>query len=161
MASFGSLSAGSFNNSSILRYADSLGTAASDQALFGGWCCHHDRKIAKLTFVCGDISVECAYGLRRKDVGEVFPDWVNSSESGFEALVDLQVGEWQVSLEAELETGEILSFQAPTILTVQPYDIWRRSADKFEELSSFIEAIRQRARERNSVSVELYRCLGK
>jgi len=118
------------------------------QALFGGWCCHHDRKIAKLTFVCGDISVECAYGLRRKDVGEVFPDWVNSSESGFEALVDLPVGEWQVSLEAELETGEILSFQAPTILTVQPYDIWRRSADKFEELSSFIEAIRQRARER-------------
>ena len=118
------------------------------QMLFAGWCCHHDQKIAKLTFVCGESSVECAYGLRRKDVGEVFPDWVNSSESGFEVLVDLPPGEWHVSLQAELETGEILYFQAPKILQVRPYDIWQRSADKFEEFSSLIEAIRQRARER-------------
>ncbi|WP_293330665.1 glycosyltransferase [Microcoleus sp. CAWBG58] len=118
------------------------------QILFAGWCCHHDRKIAKLSFVCGDISVECAYGLRRKDVGEVFPDWVNSSESGFEALVDLPPGEWHVALQAELDTGEILSFQAPQVLTVRRYHIWQRSADKFEEFSSFVEAIRQRARER-------------
>ncbi|NJS10691.1 MAG: glycosyltransferase, partial [Microcoleus sp. CSU_2_2] len=118
------------------------------QILFAGWCCHHDRKIAKLTFVCGDIAVECAYGLRRKDVGEVFPGWVNSSESGFEALVDLPVGEWHVSLQAELETGEILSFQAPKILLVRPYDIWQRSADKFDELSGLVAAIRQRAKER-------------
>ncbi|MFM9265000.1 glycosyltransferase [Tychonema sp. BBK16] len=118
------------------------------QVLFAGWCCHHDRKITKLTLVCGDISVECAYGLRRKDVGEVFPDWVNSSESGFEALVNVPVGEWLVSLEAELETGEILSFQSSQVLKIQPYDIWRRSADKFEELSRLSEAIRQRAKER-------------
>ncbi|PSB52830.1 glycosyl transferase family 1 [filamentous cyanobacterium Phorm 6] len=118
------------------------------QILFAGWCCHHDRKIAKLSFLCGDTAVECAYGLRRKDVGEVFPDWVNSSESGFEALVDLPPGEWHVSLQAELETGEILYFQSPQILTVRRYHIWQRSADKFEEFSSFVEAIRQRARER-------------
>ncbi|MEG4800360.1 glycosyltransferase [Microcoleus sp. ARI1-B5] len=118
------------------------------QVLFAGWCCHHDRKIAKLSLLCGDTSVECAYGLRRKDVGEVFPDWVNSSESGFEALVDLPPGEWHVSLKAELDTGEILYFQAPQILTVRRYHIWQRSADKFEEFSSFVEAIRQRARER-------------
>jgi GT2 family glycosyltransferase/glycosyltransferase involved in cell wall biosynthesis len=118
------------------------------QILFAGWCCHHERKIAKLSFLCGDTAIECAYGLRRKDVGEVFPDWVNSSESGFEALVDLPPGEWQVSLQAELETGEILYFQAPQILTVRRYHIWQRSADKFEEFSSFVEAIRQRARER-------------
>ena len=118
------------------------------QILFAGWCCHHDRKIAKLSFLCGDTSVECAYGLRRKDVGEVFPDWVNSSESGFEALVDLPPGEWHVALQAELDTGEILYFQAPQVLTVRRYHIWQRSADKFEEFSSFVEAIRQRARER-------------
>ncbi|WP_293251291.1 MULTISPECIES: glycosyltransferase [unclassified Microcoleus] len=118
------------------------------QILFAGWCCHHDRKISKLSLLCGDTSVECAYGLRRKDVGEVFPDWVNSSESGFEALVDLPPGEWHVSLQAELENGEILYFQAPKILTVRRYHIWQRSADKFEEFSSFVEAIRQRARER-------------
>ncbi|MEG4444892.1 glycosyltransferase [Microcoleus sp. AT9_B5] len=118
------------------------------QILFAGWCCHHDRKIAKLSLLCGDTSVECAYGLRRKDVGEVFPDWVNSSESGFEALVDLPPGEWHVSLQAELETGEILYFQAPKKLTVRRYHIWQRSADKFEELSRFTAAIQQRARER-------------
>ncbi|MEG5038794.1 MULTISPECIES: glycosyltransferase [unclassified Microcoleus] len=118
------------------------------QILFAGWCCHHDRKIAKLSLLCGDISVECAYGLRRKDVGEVFPDWVNSSESGFEAIVDLPPGEWHVSLQAELETGEILSFQAPKILTVRRYEIWQRSAEKFEELSRFTAAIQQRAKER-------------
>jgi GT2 family glycosyltransferase/glycosyltransferase involved in cell wall biosynthesis len=118
------------------------------QILFAGWCCHHDRRIAKLTFVCGETSVECAYGLRRKDVGEVFPNWVNSSESGFEVLVDLPAGEWPVSLEAELENGEILSFQAPKKLTLRPYDIWQISADKFGELSKFIAALRQRAKER-------------
>ncbi|MBW3587753.1 MAG: glycosyl transferase family 1, partial [Cyanobacteria bacterium 0813] len=118
------------------------------QILFAGWCCHHDQKISKLSFLCGDTSVECAYGLRRKDVGEVFPDWVNSSESGFEVLVDLPPGEWHVSLEAELETGEILYFQAPKILTVRRYDIWQRSAEKFEELSRFTAAIQQRAKER-------------
>ncbi|MBE9186852.1 glycosyltransferase [Microcoleus sp. LEGE 07076] len=118
------------------------------QILFAGWCCHHDRKIAKLNFLCGGTSVECAYGLRRKDVGEVFPDWVNSSESGFEALVDLPPGKWHVSLQAELETGEILYFQAPKMLTVRRNYIWQRSADKLEEFSSFVEAIRQRARER-------------
>ncbi|MEG5062249.1 glycosyltransferase [Microcoleus sp. B3-A4] len=118
------------------------------QILFAGWCCHHDRKIAKLSLFCGDISVECAYGLRRKDVGEVFPDWINSSESGFEAIVDLPPGEWHVSLQAELETGEILYFQAPKILTVRRYNIWQRSTDKFEELSRFTAAIQQRAKER-------------
>ena len=118
------------------------------QVLFAGWCCHHDRKIAKLSLLCGDTSVECAYGLRRKDVGEVFPDWVNSSESGFETLVDLPPGEWHVSLQAELETGEILYFQAPKKLTVRRYHIWQRSADKFEELSRFTAAIQQRAKER-------------
>jgi glycosyltransferase involved in cell wall biosynthesis len=118
------------------------------QILFAGWCCHHDRRITKLTFLCGETSVECAYGLRRQDVGEVFPDWVNSSESGFEVLVDLPPGEWPVSLKAELENGEILSFQAPKKLVVRAYDIWQRSADKFEELSKFIAAIRQRAQER-------------
>ncbi|MGB3265620.1 MAG: glycosyltransferase [Microcoleus sp.] len=118
------------------------------QVLFAGWCCHHDSKIAKLSLLCGDTSVECAYGLRRKDVGEVFPDWVNSSESGFEALVNLPPGEWHVSLQAELENGEILYFQAPKILTVRRNHIWQRSADKYEEFSSFVEAIRQRARER-------------
>ena len=118
------------------------------QILFAGWCCHHDRKINKLTILCGETSVECAYGLRRKDVGEVFPDWVNSSESGFEVLVDLPPGEWHVSLQAELETGEVLYFQAPQILTVRRYNIWQRSADKFEELSRFTAAIQQRAKER-------------
>ncbi|MEG4270259.1 MULTISPECIES: glycosyltransferase [unclassified Microcoleus] len=118
------------------------------QILFAGWCCHHDRKISKLSLLCGDSSVECAYGLRRKDVGEVFPDWVNSSESGFEALVDLPPGEWHVSLQAELESGEILYFQAPKKLTVRRYHIWQRSADKFEELSRFTAAIQQRAKER-------------
>ena len=118
------------------------------QILFAGWCCHHDRKIVKLSLLCGDNSVECAYGLRRKDVGEVFPDWINSSESGFEALVNLPPGEWHVSLQAELDNGEILYFQAPQILTVRRYHIWQRSAEKFEEFSSFVEAIRQRARER-------------
>ncbi|MEG4090030.1 glycosyltransferase [Microcoleus sp. Pol12B4] len=118
------------------------------QILFAGWCCHHDRKIAKLSLLCGDTSVECAYGLRRKDVGEVFPEWVNSSESGFEAIVDLPPGEWHVSLQAELETGEILSFQAPKKLIVRRYHIWQRSADKFEELSRFTAAIQQRAKER-------------
>ena len=118
------------------------------QILFAGWCCHHDRQITKLNVLCGDTSVECAYGLRRKDVGEVFPDWVNSAASGFEVLVDLLPGEWQVSLQAELETGETLYFQAPKILTVRAYNIWQRSADKFEELSRFTVAIQQRAKER-------------
>ncbi|MGE5657097.1 MAG: glycosyltransferase [Actinomycetota bacterium] len=119
-----------------------------DHVFFAGWCCHPEKKVTKLTLCCGDLTINCAYGLRRKDVGEVFPDWVNSSQSGFEALVDLPPGEWQISLKAELETGEILSFQAPKILKVQRYTLWQKAADKSQELTRFSAAIRKRMAER-------------
>ncbi|OCR00836.1 glycosyl transferase family 1 [Oscillatoriales cyanobacterium USR001] len=118
------------------------------QILFAGWCCHPDRKITKLTLCCGDIAVDCAFGLRRKDVGEAFPDWVNSVESGFEALVNLPPGIWQISLKAQLENGETLSFQSPKILTVLRYNIWDKVTDKLREISRFSAAIRQRMAER-------------
>jgi GT2 family glycosyltransferase/glycosyltransferase involved in cell wall biosynthesis len=118
------------------------------QILFAGWCCHPEQKVTKLTLSCGDIDVDCAFGLRRKDVGEVFPDWVNSSESGFEALVNLPPGIWHISLKAQLENGEILSFQSPKILTVLGYTIRDKVADKLQELSRFSTAINQRMAER-------------
>ncbi|HLO52475.1 MAG TPA: glycosyltransferase [Kamptonema sp.] len=118
------------------------------QILFAGWCCHPEQKIAKLTLYCGNIAVECAYGLRRKDVGEVFPDWVGSYESGFEALINLPPGVWQIALEAQLENGEILSFQSPKALTVKRYNIWEQGTDKLQEISQFVAAVRQRMGER-------------
>jgi len=118
------------------------------QILFAGWCCHPEQKVTKLTLCCGDINVDCAFGLRRKDVGEVFPDWVNSSESGFEALVNLPPGTWQISLKAQLENGEILSFQSSKTLTILGYTIWDKVAEKSQELSRFSAAISQRMAER-------------
>lgn len=118
------------------------------QILFAGWCCHPEQKITKLTLYCGELTINCAYGLRRKDVGEVFPNWVGSSQSGFEALLEVPPGEWQISLKAELETGEILSFQSPKILNVQRYGLREKAADRVQVLSRFAGAVRQRARER-------------
>ncbi|WP_366557823.1 glycosyltransferase [Okeania sp. SIO1I7] len=116
--------------------------------LFAGWCCHPERKITKLVLKCGDISVDCAYGLRRKDVGEVFPDLVGSSDSGFEATVELPPGKWQVSLEAHLETGEIVGFPCSEFLKLRRYSFWEKAKDKFEKLSKFAKAIRKRTAQR-------------
>ncbi|CBN58323.1 glycosyltransferase [Kamptonema sp. PCC 6506] len=118
------------------------------QILFAGWCCHPEQKITNLTLYCGDIAVDCAYGLRRKDVNEAFPDWVGSYESGFEALVNLPPGEWPIALQAQLENGEVLSFHSPKILTVARYNVWQRGADKLQEVSRFAGAISKRMGER-------------
>ena len=116
--------------------------------LFAGWCCHPEQKIKKLVLKCGDISVDCAYGLRRKDVGEVFPHLVGSSDSGFEVTIELPPGKWQVGLEAHLETGEIVGFPCPEILQVRRYSLWEKALDKFQQLSKFAKAIRKRTAER-------------
>ncbi|NEP03752.1 MAG: glycosyltransferase, partial [Okeania sp. SIO4D6] len=116
--------------------------------LFAGWCCHPEQKITKLVLKCGDISVDCAYGLRRKDVGEVFPNLFGSSDSGFEATVELPPGKWQVSLEAHLENGEIVGFPCSEILKLRRYSFWEKAKDKFQQLSKFAKAIRKRTAER-------------
>ncbi|NET75433.1 glycosyltransferase [Okeania sp. SIO1F9] len=116
--------------------------------LFAGWCCHPEQKITKLVLKCGDISVDCAYGLHRKDVGAVFPDLVGSSDSGFEATVELPVGKWQVSLEAHLENGEIVGFPCSEFLKLRRYSFWEKVKDKFEKLSKFAKAIGKRTAER-------------
>ena len=116
--------------------------------LFAGWCCHPEQKVTKLVLKYGDISVDCAYGLRRKDVGEIFPDWVGSGHSGFEVTVELPAGKWQVSLEAYLESGEIVGFPSSEVLQLKRYSFWEKAKDKFQQLSKFAQAIRKRTAER-------------
>ncbi|WP_293077702.1 glycosyltransferase [Okeania sp. SIO3B5] len=116
--------------------------------LFAGWCCHPEQKITKLVLKCGDISVDCAYGLRRKDVGEVFPDLVGSSDSGFEATVELPPGKREVGLEAHLENGEIVGFPCSEVLKLRRYSFWEKAKDKLEKLSKFAKAIGKRTAER-------------
>ncbi len=116
--------------------------------LFAGWCCHPEQKVTKLVLKYGDISVDCAYGLRRKDVGEIFPDWVGSGHSGFEVTVELPAGKWQVSLEAYLDSGEIVGFPSSEVLQLKRYSFWEKAKDKFQQLSKFAQAIRKRTAER-------------
>ena len=116
--------------------------------LFAGWCCHPEQKVTKLVLKYGDSSVDCAYGLRRKDVEEVFPDRVGSGHSGFEVTVDLPPGKWQVSLEAYLESGEIIGFPCSEVLQLRRYSFWEKTQDKFQQLSKFTQAIQKRTAER-------------
>ncbi|MDY6802888.1 MAG: glycosyltransferase [Cyanobacteriota bacterium] len=116
--------------------------------LFAGWCCHPEKKISKLTLRCGDVSIDCAYGLRRKDVAEAFPQWVGSLDSGFEATVELPPGEWPLILEATLDTGEIVGFQCQNSLKVRRYGVLDRAKDKRLELLQLGAAVRKRAAER-------------
>ena len=118
------------------------------EILFAGWCCHPEYKINKLTLHCGNIAIDCAYGLRRKDVGDVFPNWVGSDQSGFEALVNVPMGTWQVSLHAQLVTGENLTYYSPNLLLVTPYGIKEKLGDQTQELSRFLAAVKKRAAER-------------
>ncbi len=118
------------------------------QILFAGWCCHPQHPITQLTLNCGEHSMQCAYGLQRRDVGEVFPDWPGSANSGFEVLMDVPVGQWAVVLEAELETGETVTYSFSQALTVRRYGLAAKSSAKMRQLSEFVGAIRQRAAER-------------
>jgi hypothetical protein len=92
--------------------------------------------------------MQCAYGLQRRDVGEVFPDWPGSANSGFEALMDVPVGQWPMKLEAELESGETVTYPFSQPLTVRRYGLSAQSSAKMRQLSEFVAAIRQRAAER-------------
>ena len=116
--------------------------------LFAGWCCHPEQKITKLVLKYGDIFIDCAYGLPRKDVGEIFPDWVGSHHSGFEVTVEPPPGKWQVSLEAYLESGEVVGFTSSKILQLRRYGFWEKAKDKFQQLSKFAQAIQKRTAER-------------
>lgn len=116
--------------------------------VFAGWCCHPRHKITRLSLRCGNRTVECAYGLQRADVGEIFSDWAGSSASGFEAAIDLPPGTWDVSLEAELETGEIVAFPAPQPLKIKRNNPLNRLSGRAKQLVKFGGAIRKRAGER-------------
>lgn len=118
------------------------------QILFAGWCCHPTHHITQLKLICGNQWVICAHGLRRVDVGQVFPNWVGSSESGFEALIDIPSGTWQISLEAQLETGETLTYNCPQTLQVSRYGLLEKSTIKVKQISRYSAAIQKRIAER-------------
>ncbi|MGL5081241.1 MAG: glycosyltransferase [Microcoleaceae cyanobacterium] len=118
------------------------------RVLFAGWCCHPEHRITQLTLHCGQHSAECAYGLRRLDVGEVLPDWVGSPFSGFEALLEVPPGTWPVTLEAQLETGEVVRYSVDTDLTIARYGVLQQGSAKLRQLSSYTSALRKRAAER-------------
>ncbi|NJO44189.1 MAG: glycosyltransferase [Oscillatoriales cyanobacterium RM2_1_1] len=118
------------------------------RVLFAGWCCHRDYRIHQLILRCGQQSADCAYGLRRLDVGEVFPDWVGSSTSGFEALLEVPSGTWSITLEAVLETGETLTYSVPEPLTIRRYGVLQQSLAKVRQLSGYLSALQKRAAER-------------
>ena len=124
------------------------GNQRPGQILFAGWCCHPEYHITQLTLYCGEHSMQCAYGLQRRDVGEVFPDWPGSANSGFEVLMDIPVGRWPVVLEAELETGETVTYSFSQPLTVRRYGLAAKSSAKLRQVSEFVGAIRQRTAER-------------
>jgi GT2 family glycosyltransferase/glycosyltransferase involved in cell wall biosynthesis/ubiquinone/menaquinone biosynthesis C-methylase UbiE len=116
--------------------------------LFAGWCCHPKNPITQLLLKWNNNSVMCAYGLPRADVGAVFPDWVGSDNSGFEVLADLPPGQWDLQLEAQLETGETVTYRHPEPLRVKQDGVVEKIGRKGQQATKFIAAIRQRARER-------------
>ena len=118
------------------------------QILFAGWCCHPNQRITQLKLIYGNQWVICAYGLRRVDVGQVFPNWIGSAESGFEALIDLPPGTWEISLEAHLENGEILIYNCPQTLQVSRYGLLEKSTAKIKQVSRYTAAIQKRIGER-------------
>jgi len=118
------------------------------QILFAGWCCHPNQRITQLKLIHGNQWVICAYGLRRVDVGQVFPNWIGSAESGFEALIDLPPGTWEISLEAHLENGEILIYNCPQTLQVSRYGLLEKSTAKVKQVSRYTAAIQKRIGER-------------
>jgi GT2 family glycosyltransferase/2-polyprenyl-3-methyl-5-hydroxy-6-metoxy-1,4-benzoquinol methylase len=116
--------------------------------LFAGWCCHPKYQITQLRLLYNNNSVTCAYGLPRADVGAVFPDWVGSDTSGFEVLAELPPGNWDLRLEAQLETGETVTYRYPHPLQVKQDGIVQKVGRKAQQATKFIAAIRQRAKER-------------
>ncbi|HBK23566.1 MAG TPA: glycosyl transferase family 1 [Planktothrix sp. UBA10369] len=118
------------------------------QILFAGWCCHPNHRITQLKLIYGNQWVICAYGLRRVDVGQVFPNWVESSKSGFETLIDLPSGTWEISLEAHLETGEILIYNCPQTLQVSRYGLLEKTTAKAKQIPRYARAIQKRIGER-------------
>ncbi|GET37167.1 putative glycosyl transferase [Microseira wollei NIES-4236] len=120
----------------------------SGTILFSGWCCHPQQKIEQLVLCVGDISVECAYGNYRPDVGKAYPDWQDSAASGWEANAAIPPGSWQVLLKATLENGEVALFQAPLPLIVRRDLALENWKNQLQTATRFVEVVRKKIYER-------------
>jgi O-antigen biosynthesis protein len=94
---------------------------------FSGWCCHPQHKIVKLTLFYGGISAECCYGLKRADVYKAYPNWSESSFSGFELSLKVQPGKGPIVLEALLENGHICTYTSISTYRIRRPPLWQHA----------------------------------
>ncbi len=120
----------------------------SSTIFFSGWCCHREVEIKRLVLSVADIFQDCSYGNYREDVHLAYPDWTGSKNSGFTLSITVPPGQWPVTLKAYLETGEIISVQAPEDLVVSFLNIANQSNNKLKKLLIFARDLKQRITDR-------------
>lgn len=120
----------------------------SSNIRFSGWCFHQIEKINRLTLCCDNVVVDCSYGYPRKDVGEAYPNYPYSVNSGFDVTIFVPPGQWQITLEAHLESGQIVKFKPSVELLVSHSGLWNKIPGKFKKLVRFAKDVRKRLAER-------------
>ncbi len=120
----------------------------SSNIRFSGWCFHQIEKINKLILYCNDIVTECSYGSVREDVGEVYPNFTYSVNSAFDVTIFVPPGQWEITLEAHLESGRIVKFKPSVKLLVSHSYFWEKIPEKLENLFRFAKDVRKRLAER-------------
>ena len=122
--------------------------AKSGNIRFSGWCFHEIERINRLTLCCDNVVAECSYGYQRADVGEVYPNFTYSANSGFDVTIFVPPGQWEITLEAHLESGQIVIFKCSKKLLVSQNVFWNKIKAKFHKLIRFAKDVRKRLGER-------------
>lgn len=112
--------------------------AADSLVRVSGWCCHPQHKILGISVRLNGATVEANYGIERNDVGDAYPNFVNSLKSGFEASFYVNPGRGQISVEAALDNGSVLSYVPDKVYKAVPPSLFVRLLRLFKLIAAFI-----------------------
>ncbi|MEO8673977.1 MAG: glycosyltransferase [Casimicrobiaceae bacterium] len=83
-----------------------------------GWCFHPQARVARVALWIGGATHACDYPMPRPDVLRALAGHPRAAESGFAADVDLAPGRYDVTIVAELESGESVTLDFPARIRV-------------------------------------------
>ncbi|HET9986881.1 MAG TPA: glycosyltransferase, partial [Kofleriaceae bacterium] len=103
----------------LLGYLEApAATCLPGRAHVAGWCFHPQAPVTRVALRIGDATFECDYPMPRPDVLRALAGHPRAAGSGFDANVDLAPGLHDVTIIAELGSGESATLDFPARIRV-------------------------------------------
>jgi len=122
------------------------GSLQTGQIRFSGWCFHPAHHILELSIIIDGGTYVCEHGFERDDVSVSFPLFENSTNSGFEALINLPAGNHELYVEALLDNGKVIKIPFESVIKVRNPPLWQIAYRKTVSSIGFMRFALSKAR---------------